>query len=117
MGTSEITMPTLTLGVRRERAAFPCMLRQVEGPGAPRWIRLDRAELVLGRSEDADIRVETQRASRKHATFETDHGECTILDHKSRNGVLLNGVRIHSAVLRDKDVVQIADCVFLFHDP
>jgi pSer/pThr/pTyr-binding forkhead associated (FHA) protein len=117
MPGNDITMPTLTLGVQRERTAFPFLLRQVEGPDAPRWIKLDRAELSLGRSEEADIRVGTPRASRKHAIFHTDQGECSVLDNGSRNGVFLNGIRIHSAVLRDKDVIQIADSVFLFHEP
>lgn len=114
---SDATMPTLTLGAERQRAAFPFMLRQVEGPGAQRWIKLDREELGLGRAEDADIKIDSQRASRKHAVFRTENGQCTVFDNESRNGLFLNGVRIHSALLHDKDVVQVGDCVFVFHAP
>jgi general secretion pathway protein A len=113
----DITMPTLTTGVKRDRASFPFLLRQLEGPGAPRWIKLDKAELAVGRGDEADVKVDTQRASRKHALFQTEQGECTVFDNESRNGIFLNGVRIHSAVLHDKDVVQVADCVFMFHEP
>ena len=54
------------------RSAFPFLLRQIEGPGAPRWIKLDREELALGRAEEAEIRIETNRASRRHAVFHTE---------------------------------------------
>mgnify|MGYP003350451155 CR=1 FL=1 len=39
-----------------------------------------------------------------------------LLDNGSRNGVLLNGLKIHTAVLRDGDVVQVADAVFIYHE-
>jgi pSer/pThr/pTyr-binding forkhead associated (FHA) protein len=114
---SDLTMPTVTTGALRERAAFPYLLRQLEGPGAPRWIKLDRQDLAVGRAEEAEVRVDTNRASRRHAIFHTEQGECTVQDNQSRNGLFLNGVRIHSAVLHDKDILQIADCTFSFHAP
>jgi pSer/pThr/pTyr-binding forkhead associated (FHA) protein len=38
------------------------------------------------------------------------------VDNDSRNGVFLNGVKVHSAVLRDGDVIQVADSVFVYHE-
>lgn len=114
---SESTMPTLTLGAERLRPAFPFMLRQIEGAGAQRWLKLDREELAIGRAEDADIKIDSQRASRRHAIFRTENGQCSVFDNDSRNGIFLNGVRIHSALLHNKDVVQVGDCVFVFHAP
>ena len=110
-------MPTLTLGIRRERSDYPYLLQQIEGPGAPRWIKLDRQELALGRGDDAEIRLASERVSRRHVIFRTEGGECTVSDNDSRNGFFLNGIRVHSAVLRNKDMVQTADCVFVFHEP
>jgi pSer/pThr/pTyr-binding forkhead associated (FHA) protein len=39
-----------------------------------------------------------------------------LADNDSENGVFLNGVKIHSAVLRDGDVIQMADNVFVYHE-
>jgi len=108
-------MPSIVTGTRRERKAYPYLLQQLEGPGAPQWIKLDRPELFLGRAEDADIKV-PQPASRKHAIFRTEAGNCTVYDNDSRNGVYLNGLRIHSAVLHSKDLIQVGGCLFLFHE-
>jgi pSer/pThr/pTyr-binding forkhead associated (FHA) protein len=116
MLSKESTIPTLTEGYRRVRRPNPCLLQQVEGPGAPRWIKLDREEMAIGRGTDAAIQLNSERVSREHAFFRSAEGECTVEDNDSRNGLFLNGVRIHSAVLRTKDVLQIADCIFTFHE-
>ena len=39
-----------------------------------------------------------------------------LVDNDSDNGVILNGAKIHSAVLRDGDVIQVADNVFVYHE-
>jgi pSer/pThr/pTyr-binding forkhead associated (FHA) protein len=39
-----------------------------------------------------------------------------MVDNDSHNGILLNGVRVHSAVLRDGDVIHVADSVFVFRE-
>ena len=39
-----------------------------------------------------------------------------MTDNDSRNGVLLNGVQVHSAVLHDGDVIAIADNVFVYRE-
>jgi pSer/pThr/pTyr-binding forkhead associated (FHA) protein len=42
--------------------------------------------------------------------------DCVLVDNDSHNGVILNGVKVHSAVLRDGDVIQAADNVFVYHE-
>ena len=37
----------------------------------------------------------------------------TFTDVKAR---FLNGVKVHSAILRDGDVIQLADNVFVYHE-
>jgi pSer/pThr/pTyr-binding forkhead associated (FHA) protein len=39
-----------------------------------------------------------------------------MVDNDSHNGVLLNGVSVHSAVLRDGDVIHVADSVFVYRE-
>ena len=37
-------------------------------------------------------------------------------ENDSDHGVLLNGVQVHAAVLRDGDVIQVADSVFVYRE-
>ncbi|MBI5772732.1 MAG: FHA domain-containing protein [Verrucomicrobia bacterium] len=112
----DTTIPTFVTAARRDRDVRPHSLSQIEGPGAPQEFPLDRAEMILGRAEDADVRVASQRASRHHATLTLRGGEYTVRDQGSRNGVLLNGLAVHAAVLHDGDVLQLADCVFIYRE-
>ena len=43
-------------------------------------------------------------------------GVALIHDFESRNGVFLNGIKVHSAILRDGDILQLADVVFDFYE-
>ena len=108
-------LTTIHVG-RRDRDARPHFLERIEGSGPAGRIKLDRPEMTLGRGEETDITVPTQRASRKHAILTRNGADYAIRDNDSRNGVFLNGVKIYSAELRDGDVVQIADSVFVYHD-
>ena len=42
--------------------------------------------------------------------------DCVFFDNDSHNGIFLNGVKIHSAVLRDGDVIQAADSTFVYYE-
>lgn len=91
-------------------------LSESEGDVTRRIISLDRPETVIGRGEDTHVRLPSVNASRHHAFVRLHGTDCVLVDNDSRNGVLLNGVRIHSAVLRDGDVIQVADSVFVYHE-
>lgn len=110
------TMVSSQTQVRQHRVIRPHFLEQEEGVGAPRQIILDAESLVLGRVEDADIRIDHPKASRRHALITRHNGEYKITDNGSRNGFYLNGLKVHSAVLRDGDVIQLTDCVFVYHE-
>jgi len=101
---------------RRMRETRRPSLEQIAGAGAPRQITLEAGPNVMGRDADAQVRLESKRASRQHAIFRLSGTDCVLFDNDSQNGVFLNGVKIHSAVLRDGDVIQAADSTFLFYE-
>jgi pSer/pThr/pTyr-binding forkhead associated (FHA) protein len=90
------------------------VLRLTEGPGAPREFLIAKGKSIVGRGSAADISVPCRTLSRKHAMLTLEGGEVTCRDLDSRNGVALNGLRMHSAVLRDGDMVQLGDVVFTY---
>ncbi len=73
--------------------------------------------LTVGRGDACDVRIDDDaRVSRHHATFALEAAGLVVEDHRSRNGVLLNGGRIvERAVLRAGDRVTIGAQVFTVH--
>jgi pSer/pThr/pTyr-binding forkhead associated (FHA) protein len=102
--------------LRRGRGLRRHTLEQVEGDGTSVQVILSQEETVIGRGEDAQIRLASRRASLRHALLRLHGTDCLLVDNDSRHGVFLNGVKIHSALLRDGDVIQVADSVFVYHE-
>lgn len=98
------------------REAVPPRLELVRGPDAPRTLALGPAETVVGRSHQANICIESSLLSRRHISIKRHGPEFRLSDLDSANGVFLNGVRVHSAGLRDGDTIQIGDVVFVFRE-
>jgi pSer/pThr/pTyr-binding forkhead associated (FHA) protein len=90
----------------------PYSLRQVSGPGAPRMILLIGDRLTIGRSESADIPIDSQQLSRSHAVLEKTPEGYTCRDLDSANGTFVQRVKVARAVLRDRDTLQLGDVVF-----
>ena len=70
---------------------------------------------VLGRSREADIQVDDQNVSRKHAELRPSGASWTVRDLGSTNGVKVNGRRIQGAQsLRNGDTITLgtSDIVF-----
>ncbi|HOU91070.1 MAG TPA: FHA domain-containing protein [Polyangiaceae bacterium] len=104
------------IGSRFEAARKPFLLLQVEGPGAPREVKLDLPEMVVGRSLQAHLAIESSLISRQHFALRRQGPDYVCVDLDSVNGLYLNGLRVHSAVLRDGDVLQIGDVVLLYRE-
>ncbi len=101
----------------RPRVPRAHMLKQIEGPGVNtlRFV-LDKDVLTLGRAATNDLHLENDNVSRTHARLTRIDEEYTLEDLESRNGILLNGLAVHSAVLRDGDEVHIGDFVFTYQE-
>jgi FHA domain-containing protein len=69
--------------------------------------------LSVGRSKEADVRIEDRYASSLHARVFSREGRFYVEDMNSTNGTLLNGATLQGeAELIDGDSVQIGDTVF-----
>ena len=112
--TESHSAPRGTSGVFRVQK--PHYLELVEGPGAPQKFQLDRPTMIVGRSADADLRIDSEELSRKHMLIIRSGDEFSCEDMDSRNGVFLNGVKIHSATLRDKDTLQLGAVILVYHE-
>lgn len=92
----------------------------VTGPRAGDEYLLNQEIILVGRSADADVPLEDQFASRKHAEIRLIENAYQVHDLGSKNGVYVNGARLESgstAWLEDGAEVQFASTHFRFHDP
>ncbi len=75
--------------------------------------------IVVGRGNDADLRVNDPGVSRRHVEFRVteDAGgpRVSVHDLGSTNGVLVNGRRVEDATLSDGAEIRIGNSVLVFH--
>ncbi|HEV2862785.1 MAG TPA: GGDEF domain-containing protein [Pyrinomonadaceae bacterium] len=83
-------------------------------------IPLEREEVTLGRSLEADVRVNDALASRSHARITIERDPSTgerryrLNDLDSTNGTLLNGEPVRQAYLQDGDKLTIGEQLLRF---
>lgn len=76
---------------------------------------VNRPTIAIGRAEGNDIKLDSERLSRKHAHIELRDDTFYVADDKSGNGTFVNDVRIYGLTpLRDGDRVRFADVEFTF---
>jgi hypothetical protein len=99
-----------------EPAGTDAWLVVEEGGGLPRGERYDLfGGVSLGRSPDADIRLDDRYASGIHARVYGKSGNYYVEDMNSTNGTLLNSQDLHGeAELRSGDKIRIGDTEFTF---
>jgi len=84
------------------------------GGGLERNQRFDLiGGLSIGRSKEADVRIDDRYASSIHARVFSREGRFYVEDMGSTNGTLLNGATLQGeAEAIDGDTVQIGDTIF-----
>jgi pSer/pThr/pTyr-binding forkhead associated (FHA) protein len=72
--------------------------------------------LLVGRDEDADIRVQEALVSRAHARIEPRPSGYAVLDLGSTNLTRVNGEVVGERMLADGDEIRFGRAVCRFHD-
>jgi pSer/pThr/pTyr-binding forkhead associated (FHA) protein len=105
---------------RRESLAFarpaPGRYLAIEDGEVTRLVALHQAVTHVGRGFSADLRLEDQSVSRRHAIVVERRGETRILDDRSANGTFVNDRRVAEATLRDRDVIRIGRVMLVYVD-
>lgn len=70
-------------------------------------VALEGDRILLGRGEEADVRIDSVFVSRYHALIVHDHGQDLLLDLGSTNGLVVNSQRILRRALRHRDLIQV----------
>ena len=65
------------------------------------------AKLAIGRHPGSEIVLDDMAVSRHHATLEVQGQKLLVFDHRSKNGIRVNGKKVESAQLKHGDIVRI----------
>ena len=90
-----------------------CVSLELQGD-VPRVYPLTMSRTVIGRGDQADIRLDDANASRSHASILYFGSEFRVRDEGSANGTLLNGSKVVEYALRDGDKLLIGDSILRF---
>jgi pSer/pThr/pTyr-binding forkhead associated (FHA) protein len=80
---------------------------EVQGPDETLLIALEEGVTHVGRGLAADLHLDENSVSRRHATLVHHPDGVRVLDERSSNGTFVNGRRITQADLHDGDVLAI----------
>jgi hypothetical protein len=94
-------------------ATLTCVAGNDQGVVYP----LDRAECVLGRANEADVRVRDRATSRRHALLTRRGHRAVVRELSATNGVFLNGVRVRTeAEVRPGDVLELGHTMLRYEE-
>jgi Protein of unknown function (DUF3662)/FHA domain len=82
--------------------------------GAQQWLELHVGSNVVGRGQDADLRLPDTGVSRRHIDIRFDGTGAVLHDLGSTNGTTVNGHRAQSWQLQHGDVVRLGHTVLVY---
>ncbi|MCL2779497.1 MAG: FHA domain-containing protein [Polyangiaceae bacterium] len=104
------TMPTAGGFRGQTLTERPSRIVVLAGPKPGVEFPLDRERLTIGRAEDATISIQHNSVSRLHCEVHAlGDGRFEIVDNGSANGVRVNTVLLHRAIIEAGDIIEIGD--------
>lgn len=103
----EAAVDVVRLAGIRERLAEPGEYLAFIADGREEVVRLTCEWTRIGRSLNADVRLDDPTVSRRHALIGRPPEGVRLLDDRSLNGVFVNGARVGWTRLRDGDEIGI----------
>ncbi|HZB48976.1 MAG TPA: FhaA domain-containing protein [Mycobacteriales bacterium] len=82
--------------------------------GSQQWLELQVGSNVIGRGQDADLRLPDTGVSRRHVDVRFDGVGAVLHDLGSTNGTTVNGHRAQSWQLQHGDVVRLGHTVLVY---
>jgi len=92
------------------------LLVSVNG-GVDSIFKLKNTPMLVGRSEQADVQINSAFVSHYHAVLVREPTQDILIDLGSTNGVLVNTQRISRRVLRHRDLIQIGPARISYLNP
>jgi two-component system cell cycle response regulator len=97
----------------QEGAGQHAYLVVMAGSNLGEMYRLDKARLVIGRGDGADLRLVDDGISRDHAQILNENGQMILEDLGSTNGTFCNGARVTRQPLAEGDKILLGSTTIL----
>ncbi len=115
--TSQVAPTALQPQIAAPANEAPARLVVVSSNFARREFVLDKATVVIGRTEDNDVVVNHRSISRHHAKIVREAGHYHVVDLQSANGVRVNGEEYGKVELRKGDHIDLGHVRLRFIAP
>ncbi|OVE75140.1 hypothetical protein BVX97_05715 [bacterium E08(2017)] len=92
-------------------------LQIISGDNKGQKFEIDRDRVVIGRSHDNLIAIDSPSVSGSHCEIVRDGRKFTLRDLDSTNGTRLNEVKIREYRLSPKDIITVGDIQIKFDGP
>lgn len=99
---------------RRASAPGLVLLYASDFSSMPAAYPFRKDEVVVGRDAACDVVLRDEAVSRRHATFKRVGEAWHIVDHGTRNGTLVDGARVTSAIVRQRSRIRLGDVIATF---
>ena len=114
-----LTRETAEREIKRPPFGAPqvMVLAVVEGNDNSAVYRINQAQTVIGRGDEADLSVLDDEVSKRHCAIRVEGTVVSLVDLGSLNGTLINGRPMRAEIvqrLRHLDEVRIGDTRMLF---
>jgi len=95
----------------RQKSAAKLIIQE---NGAERVVQLKGRNTAIGRSQENDLTIDDINSSRRHCEIQRTKSGYEIVDLKSRNGTLVNGILVLRKELRPGDCIEIGKTRIFF---
>ena len=126
-GLQTVTSMALDHAIREldmQGRALPAMMQEAAASPSTAWnpdsrlvitlqglpdreVALEGGRILIGRGEEADVRIDSVFVSRYHALIVRDGAHDLMLDLGSTNGLLVNSRRVLRRALQHRDMIQV----------
>lgn len=75
-----------------------------------------RDNISVGRASENDVTIKDDAISKRQFHIKKTNKGYNLIDLKSANGTFVNGERVKSVILKNKDVIKIGDEIIVFEE-
>lgn len=79
-------------------------------------IAVIRDNISVGRASENDVTIKDDAISKRQFHIKKTNKGYNLIDLKSANGTFVNGERVKSVILKNKDVIKIGDEIIVFEE-
>ena len=108
------TLISVLSKIHERRPKASACLVEIYGQQIGRKIIFTQGELVVGRSHKADVQIDQESVSRRHARFCIKGDGISIEDLGSTNGTYVNDQPAENTVLNNQDQIKVGRTIYKF---